>query len=132
MNDINNLLIKLKIGELISEPLPISGGLLHKMYRVATEKGLFAVKVLNPEIMKRPEALRNTIRSEKIAGALAEEISLVAALEFVGKQIHEWQGNYYMFFHGSRARQYFRRILLQTTVKQWERYWGKCTQKICR
>ena len=28
---------------------PVSGGLLHKMYRVETSSGIYAVKVLNPE-----------------------------------------------------------------------------------
>lgn len=98
MNNINHLMKHLGLGELLAEPVPVSGGLLHKMYRVTTAKGGFAVKVLNPEIMKRPEALRNTIFSEKIANALSEEISLIAAVEYAGNQIHEWQGNYYMFF----------------------------------
>ncbi len=98
MNNINELMKLLKLGEMIAEPVPVSGGLLHKMYRVTTDKGSFAVKILNSEIMKRSEALQNTILSERIAGDLAGDISLVVAIEYAGKQIHEWQGEYYMFF----------------------------------
>lgn len=98
MDNINDLMKHLKLGEMISELMPVSGGLLHTMYRVTTDKDTFAVKVLNSEIMKRPEALQNTIRSEKIARALAGDISLVASMELAGKQIHEWKGKYYIFF----------------------------------
>lgn len=98
MNNINELMKHLRMGYVLAEPVPVYGGLLHKMYRVTTSKGVFAVKILNPEIMKRPEALQNTILSEKIAGALAKDISLVAAVELAGKQVHEWLGKYYMFF----------------------------------
>ena len=45
---------------------PVSGGLLHKMYRVETTSGIYAVKVLNPEIMQRPTALQNTVNSISI------------------------------------------------------------------
>ncbi len=98
MKNINDLVEYLQLGKVLTEPMPVPGGLLHKMYRVTTSKGDFAVKILNSEIMKRPEALQNTIYSEKIAGALAKDISLVAAVELAGKQVHEWQGKYYMFF----------------------------------
>ena len=58
---------------------PVFGGLLHKMYRVETESGTYAVKVLNSEIMRRPEALNNTINSEKVAHALENLVPVVAA-----------------------------------------------------
>lgn len=98
MKNINDLMEYLQLGQVLAEPVPVSGGLLHKMYKVTTVKGIYAVKVLNPEIMKRPEALQNTILSEKIARALAGDISLVVAIELEGKQIHEWQGGYYLIF----------------------------------
>lgn len=45
------------IGDLLEEPKGITGGLLHKMYRVRITKGVFAVKEMNPEIMKRQDQL---------------------------------------------------------------------------
>ncbi len=96
--EINNLMESLKLGAVINEPVQVTGGLLHKMYRVNTNKGAYAVKVLNAEIMKRPVAFQNTENSEKIAAGFRPMIPVVAALEIGGKQIHELDGNHYMIF----------------------------------
>jgi len=96
--EINNLMETLKLGAVINEPVQVTGGLLHKMYRVSTDKGAYAVKVLNAEIMKRPVAVQNTVNSEKIATVFRAIIPVVSALEIDGKQIHEMDGNYYMIF----------------------------------
>lgn len=37
------------------------------MWKVTTSSGVFAIKILNPEIMSRPEAYGNFVFSEKIA-----------------------------------------------------------------
>lgn len=97
----------LDLGEIAEGPDEVTGGLLHKMYRVATSKGLFAVKVLNREIMKRPDALRNTINSEKIASAFSDSIPVAASLEIRGRQIHELNGCYYMVFHWLEGQSVF-------------------------
>ena len=96
--EIGKLVQSLGLGELQKEPTEIKGGLLHKMYRVTTSKGEYAIKVLNSEIMKRPAALRNTINSEKIAAAFREIVPVVASMEFNGRQIHELDGSFYMVF----------------------------------
>ena len=77
---------------------PVSGGLLHKMYRVETECGVYAVKILNPEIMQWPEALKNTVNSEKVAHALENIVPVVAAKEFEGKHVVEYDGTWFMVF----------------------------------
>ena len=89
---------QLKSGELLYEPEKVKGGLLHTVYRIITTEGEFALKVLNVEIMKRPEALKNMINSERIAMAFCDEIPVVASLVKEGKQIREWNGVYYMVF----------------------------------
>lgn len=104
---IEKLMQMLALGELQGEPIEVKGGLLHKMYRVATTKGVYAVKVLNGEIMKRPAALRNTVNSEKIAAAFEGILPVVAALELKGKQIHESDGNHYMVFPWVEGRSVF-------------------------
>ena len=96
--DIAKLMSTLRLGRLMEEPIRIEGGLLHKMYRVSTSDGLFAVKVLNPEIMKRPDALSNTIHSEKVAKAFDGLIPAVVSLEIDGKQVHKLGEEYYMVF----------------------------------
>ena len=98
-NLIKKLMNSLNLGEVIGEPMEVKGGLLHKMFRVCTSSGSYAVKVLNSEIMKRPTALNNTINSEKIAALFADSIPVVAALTVDGKQIHEKDGCHYMVFN---------------------------------
>ncbi len=56
------------------------------------------MKVLNPEIMKRPAALQNTANAEKIAAGFQSIIPVVVTLEIGGKQVHEWNEAYYMIF----------------------------------
>ncbi len=105
--EIGKLVQRLGFGELQKEPAEVKGGLLHKMYRVTTSKGEYAVKVLNSEIMKRPTAVRNTVNSEKIAAAFAVILPVVAAMEVQGKQIHELDGSYYMVFPWVEGRSVF-------------------------
>lgn len=87
-----------QLGSITEEPCTISGGLLHKMYRVVTSQGVHAIKVLNPEIMQRPEALQNMINSEKVSHALAEVVPVVAAKEFAGKHVVEFDDTWFMAF----------------------------------
>lgn len=86
------------LGHVTMEPYHVSGGLLHTMYRVETDQGTFAFKVLNPEIMQRPKALQNMIHSEKVSQALNSIVPLVAAKEFDGNHVIEFDGTYVMVF----------------------------------
>lgn len=95
------------LGALTEAPRPVTGGLLHKMYRVSTTQGIYGVKVLNPEVMKRPEAMGNMIRSEKIAAALGQIIPAVSALEIGGSRIHRSERNYCMVFPWIDGRSVF-------------------------
>ena len=63
---ISKLFRLLNLGEPLAAPEPVSGGYLHKMLRVETARGIFAVKALNPDIMMRPEALGNMRLGERI------------------------------------------------------------------
>lgn len=95
---IEKLMKELSFGEVLEEPIAVKGGLLHKMYRVVTPDGVFAVKVLNGGIMKRPEALQNMIHSEKAAAIFSKDIPAAVALERKGKQVHPLDGEFYMVF----------------------------------
>ncbi|EDL66423.1 hypothetical protein [Bacillus sp. SG-1] len=52
-----------QLGELTNVPQVLTGGLLHRMYAVETTEGKYAIKLVNPNIMVRPKALRNYILS---------------------------------------------------------------------
>lgn len=72
------------LGNMRMEPQPVTGGLLHRMYHVVTDRGEYAIKLLNADIVKRPHALHNTVNSERIARNLAHILPAVAALECEG------------------------------------------------
>lgn len=88
----------LGLGGLVSEPAPLSGGLLHKMFDVKTSAGRFAVKALNPNIMERPEAFSNYIFSEETAEKLSNRIAASCAKRFDGKFLHKLDGQYYLVY----------------------------------
>lgn len=97
----------LGLGRLLSPPENVKGGLLHKMDKVCSESGIYALKTLNPEIMKRPEALNNTICSEKIALALKDTVPVVAAIEMNGRQVQSYRGQYYMVYPWREGKSVF-------------------------
>lgn len=80
-------------------PLSITGGLLHRLWRIETEIGLFAVKILNPEVMSRPEAIRNFRLSERLAQeAYRNDIYAVPAKTVANEPLIELNGTYIMLF----------------------------------
>ena len=85
------------LGELLATPAPVSGGYLHKMLRVETARGIFAIKALNPDIMMRPEALENMRRGERIndeLGMMNDELNVCASLSGVV----EAEGSYFIVY----------------------------------
>lgn len=78
---------------------PVSGGLMHRMYKVEIEGGNYAVKHLNPNIMKRPDALANYARAEKLEETLqAYDIPIVPAMVIDGKRMQKIQDEYFYLF----------------------------------
>ncbi|MBP3453759.1 MAG: phosphotransferase [Clostridia bacterium] len=85
------------LGELLATPVPVSGGYLHKMLRVETARGIFAIKALNPDIMMRQEALENMRRGERIndeLGMMNDELNVCASLSGVV----EVEGSYFIVY----------------------------------
>lgn len=77
----------------------LSGGLMHKMFKVETDKGTFCVKVLNPEVMTRVTALNNFIVSESISNlAKSNNIPVSNALTINNNFINKYEDDYIMVF----------------------------------
>ncbi len=87
-----------QLGEVVGEPKAVSGGLLHKMYVVETNSGKFAIKALNPQIMSRPTAMRNFIKSERIANLVAKTIPALPAKIIGGESVQEIDNQFYLVF----------------------------------
>lgn len=86
-------------GDVISPIKQVSGGFLHRMYKVVTAQGIYAVKCLNPEIMSREGVLDNYKRAEEIESILEKaEIPIVPAIIVNGKKMQNVEGRYFYIF----------------------------------
>ena len=98
-NLIKKLFETLSLGIVTAPVVPVSGGFMHRMYKVCTGKHTYAVKHLNCEIMKRPVAMSNYKKAERLEAILEEAgIPIVPALTFNGKKMQELQDNYFYIF----------------------------------
>ncbi|MEK5057289.1 phosphotransferase [Paenibacillus shunpengii] len=96
---IQELCTRLKLGIVAGTPEQVTGGLLHKMYSIVTDRGTYAIKMLNPEIMQRPTALQNYKNAERIARMAAmNQISALPAISVDDESIHLVGSNFYLIF----------------------------------
>ncbi len=96
---LDKLFAMLELGDITEPPLQLSGGFLHKMFVVVTDKNKYTVKALNPNIMQRDGALYNFIISEKIATIAKDDgIEAVPALMIKDNNIYIVEGQFYMIF----------------------------------
>ncbi|MBP5491170.1 MAG: DUF4298 domain-containing protein [Lachnospiraceae bacterium] len=106
MNDkIHKLMKHCGLGEFTAEITPVTGGLMHRMFKVRTESGTYAVKCLNPEIMKRPAARENYATAEALEERLEEaRIPMVAAMTIKGRKMQELDGEFFYIFRWQKGR----------------------------
>jgi thiamine kinase-like enzyme len=64
---------RFQLGTAPGEAQPVTGGLIHRMWRVETSLGVFAVKQLNPEIISQPGLHDRYRQTEQIATAMAAQ-----------------------------------------------------------
>ena len=96
---IEELVSKCDLGILIEKPERVYGGLLNRMYKIVTNKGTYAIKLLNPEVMKRPDAKQNHIIAEAAANIAKEQgIRCLPAILFNGKAVQEISGYYFLIY----------------------------------
>ena len=88
------------LGEVVPPVIPVSGGFMHKMYKVSAGGKLYAVKHLNSEIMKRPGVMENYEKAEKLEKVLEENnIPIVPALTVNNVKMQEQDGEYFYIFN---------------------------------
>ena len=76
-------------------PLRLSGGLMHKMYKLETDQGIYALKLLNPFIMQRKDAMENYREAERLESILEQKnIPILPALSVNGNKMQEMEGFY--------------------------------------
>lgn len=95
---------QLGLGSLTAQPQRVTGGYLHKMFCVETTSGKYAVKLLNPLIMKRPGVLESYRRADRIEQILSRNhIPVIPALEFGGSGLQCRNGQYFYIFEWTDA-----------------------------
>lgn len=98
------LMLACGLGTIILPVKSVSGGFLHRMYRVVTDCGTYAVKHLNPQIMERAGVHENYARAEKIESILEKEgIPIVPSLIVHGNKMQNIQGHYFYIFHWKKG-----------------------------
>ncbi len=96
---ITELMQKSGFGKVILPIQPVFGGFLHRMYKVVTDSGSYAVKHLNPEIMGREGVQENFARAERIEAILEQNrLPIVPAISINGKKMQELQEQYFYVF----------------------------------
>ena len=95
----NKMVKELNLGNIIEEPLKVTGGLTHRMFKIVTDKGRYIVKLLNPNIMKRPTAMNNFDIADKFEEILKENnIDAIYSLKFNDKKMQEIDGQYFYVY----------------------------------
>lgn len=96
---IEQLMEQCGLGSVEGAVTSVAGGFLHRMYKVKTDLGEFAVKHLNSEIMSRPDAKNNYARAEEIERLLEKkEIPIVPALVINGEKMQKADDNFFYIF----------------------------------
>ncbi len=99
-NDIKTLIIEERLGSLVQSITKVTGGLSHRMYKVVTDKGIYAIKELNSGIMKRKDAYSNFVFSERVTDIVKEKgILAIGAIKLKNNDIMKKINNrYFMVF----------------------------------
>lgn len=96
---IEKLLEKCKLGNLLENPVRVSGGLLNRMYKAKTSCSTYAVKLLNPEVMKRENAKNNHIFAETVSNIAKDNgVSCLPAKIIGNKVLQKVEDCYFLIF----------------------------------
>ena len=95
----NKIVNYLELGNIIEGPIQVKGGLTHRMFKVFTDKGKYIIKLLNPNIMKRPTAMDNFNNADKYEELFKQNnIKAIYSIEFNNKKMQEIDGQYFYVY----------------------------------
>ena len=126
MNEIIlELVNKCNLGNISGLPKKIEGGLLNKMFKVSTTKGNYAFKLINPEVAKRKDGIKNLIFTEKVSNiAKLNGIKCISAIEINNELIHCIKNNYFLIFDWFEGSPITEKELTEDKIK-------KIAQELC-
>lgn len=89
----------LNLGEIKGSPERVYGGLIHRLFKVNTDRILYSVKALNPNIMAKDSAAEEFTNSEKTAITFQKKhISCLPANTINNNIVHCVDGQYYILY----------------------------------
>ncbi|MBR6667238.1 MAG: aminoglycoside phosphotransferase family protein [Clostridia bacterium] len=89
----------LALGTLTTPAIRLQGGFTHRMFRLKTDRGDYAVKLLNPEIMARPDAPDNYRTAEGFEALLeAAGLPILPARMIGGRKLQCVEGQHLYVF----------------------------------
>jgi len=98
-NQIITICDTFNLGASSGDAIPVRGGLIHRMWKITTSRGSFAIKELDATIMKRPKIQECYIQSEKISAVLkSNKIPAETALINHETPLYEIDGSIIMVF----------------------------------
>lgn len=86
------------LGQMIGEPVKLTGGFLHETWRLQTTTGSYVLKRLNPDIMRRPEARNNFKMSEDVAMQASLHLAALPARRVNDQAVQTIDGSDYLLF----------------------------------
>ncbi len=96
---LEKLCCEYNLGELIQPPTRLVGGFMHKMYSLFATQGKYAVKLLNPFIMQRKDAMDNYRTAEALETMLEQtDIPILPALTARGKKMQCMEGQFFYLY----------------------------------
>ena len=95
----NKIVNYLELGNILEGPIQVKGGLTHRMFKVFTDKGKYIIKLLNPNIMKRPTAMDNFNNADKYEELFKQNnIKAIYSIEFNNKKMQEIDGQHFYVY----------------------------------
>lgn len=96
---IEEIVSKYKLGTLKEEARRVTGGALNRSYHIKTTKGEYLIKELNPNVMRRKDAIDNHEFAESVSNFVVNQgINAVAAKEFEGRYVQKVGNTYFLIF----------------------------------
>ena len=99
--DIEKFIKEENLGTIVKNITKVTGGLSHRMYKVITDKNIYAIKELNSGVMKRQETYSNFIFAEKVTDIAKENgITAIGAIKLKNDDIiRKINNRYFMAFN---------------------------------
>ena len=94
MDNFFNLVAEdLQLGKVLKNPVQVTGGFMHRMFKAVTEQGSYIIKLLNHNIMKRPTAMGNYKIADDIEKILHDiyEVYNSNFVHYAGEEIYAGQ-----------------------------------------